>query len=256
MSDATTQTAVLSPTKPGAAVLWLRRTSQAVGLVMVGQWSWYGLFRCPFLVPFVSCQNCPVLGCNGRILALFWGVWALIGASALLSGRTFCGWVCPGGALNRILASFAPIKARSWNRLWTFGGIAILAAGLYAWFGLGQPRLAIPIRVGGFFESVDLTWTHATAAWKWRTGVLVGLIALGVLVRGFFCRFACPTGFLAGLIGRFSPARFRMRKGCTDCGRCNRLCPTSARPEEASCVDCGDCTPACPVRVIEFGGKS
>ena len=52
-----------------------RRFSQLAMLVLLGQWSFYGIFRCPFLVPYVSCQNCPVITCHGRILSTFWGFW-------------------------------------------------------------------------------------------------------------------------------------------------------------------------------------
>ena len=51
----------------------LRRLSQALFLGILGQWSFYGIFRCPFLVPYVSCQNCPVITCHGRIFTMFWG---------------------------------------------------------------------------------------------------------------------------------------------------------------------------------------
>lgn len=33
----------------------VRRFSQTLMLALIGQWSFYGIFRCPFLVPYVSC---------------------------------------------------------------------------------------------------------------------------------------------------------------------------------------------------------
>src|SRR5512138_3848353 len=78
-------------------LMWWRRIAQTMSLAILGQWSFYGIFRCPFLVPYVSCQNCPVITCHGRLFTMFWGFWLLLPVSVLLVGRAFCGWACPGG---------------------------------------------------------------------------------------------------------------------------------------------------------------
>ena len=69
--------------------LW-RRLSQLALIGVLGQWSFYGIFRCPFLVPSISCQNCPVITCHGRLFTMFWGFWLLLPLSVLLVGRAFC----------------------------------------------------------------------------------------------------------------------------------------------------------------------
>ena len=86
---------------PVALTRW-RRLSQATMLALLGQWSLYGIFRCPFIVPYVSCQNCPVVTCHGRLFSLFWGFWLLLPVSVLLFGRAYCGWLCPGGLVNQL----------------------------------------------------------------------------------------------------------------------------------------------------------
>ena len=86
-----------------------RRLVQIAALAVMGQWSFYGIFRCPFIVPYVSCQNCPVLTCHGRLFTLFNGVWLLIPASAILFGRAFCGWACPQTVYMEFV--FRPIEA-------------------------------------------------------------------------------------------------------------------------------------------------
>ena len=115
---------------PGLRVTVWRRLTQLMMLGLLGQWSFYGIFRCPFIVPYVSCQNCPVITCHGRILTMFWGFWLLLPASALLLGRAFCGWACPGGLVNQMLGKLAPFKARVRTRLaaWaSWGGWLALA---------------------------------------------------------------------------------------------------------------------------------
>ena len=59
-------------------ITWMRRATQALMLVVLGQWSFYGIFRCPYLVPFVNCETCPVITCWGRITAYFWGFWLIL----------------------------------------------------------------------------------------------------------------------------------------------------------------------------------
>ena len=55
MSDTQSSTITsLSEKKKILPLTALRRLSQAVLLGTLGQWSFYGIFRCPFLVPYVS----------------------------------------------------------------------------------------------------------------------------------------------------------------------------------------------------------
>ena len=49
---------------------WKRRIIQAASLFVIGEFSYFGIFRCPFAVPYVSCPNCPVVQCPGRKLWL------------------------------------------------------------------------------------------------------------------------------------------------------------------------------------------
>ncbi|MCK5423045.1 MAG: 4Fe-4S binding protein, partial [Deltaproteobacteria bacterium] len=74
---------------------WKRRLTQCAFLVFLGEFSFYGIFRCPFAVPYVSCGNCPVIQCPGRKLWL--AFWIILPVSAIIFGRAFCGWACPGG---------------------------------------------------------------------------------------------------------------------------------------------------------------
>ena len=45
---------------------WIRRMSQTAMLFVIGEFGFYGIFRCPFAVPYVSCAGCPVVQCPGR----------------------------------------------------------------------------------------------------------------------------------------------------------------------------------------------
>jgi len=243
--------------KARAFTVW-RRLSQLVSVAVIGQWSFYGIFRCPFVVPYVSCQNCPVITCHGRLFTMFWGFWLLLPVSVLLFGRAFCGWACPGGLVNQLLAKVAPFKLRLRNGLTKAAPYLLLVAPLvavYFWLIVGQAREAVPIRVGGFFESVQLTFEHANLIWLVRTCVVLGLLALGLLVANLWCRFVCPTGGVLEWLKPFSLFKVYKTSRCNDCDKCLKVCAMGTRPAEANCTNCCDCLGSCPQDAIKVGRR-
>lgn len=254
MSD-TAQSDRRANTKAAGLTLW-RRLTQTAGLLIMGQWSYYGIFRCPFVVPYVSCQNCPVITCHGRLFSMFWGFWLLLPVSVLLFGRAFCGWACPGGLLNQMTAKLAPVKFRAKGMiagLAPYGKILGLLVVLYVWLILGQPREAIPIRVGEFVKATGLTFEHASLFWITRTCFVLGGLALGLVLANAWCRFLCPTGGLLDLIKGASLFKFYKTEDCNGCDKCLKICDMGTRPGEKNCTNCGDCLGSCPVDAIRFG---
>ncbi len=236
----------------------VRRFSQFFMLILLGQWSFYGIFRCPFLVPYISCQNCPVITCHGRIVAMFWSFWLLLPVSALFFGRAFCGWGCPGGLLNQLIGRIAPLTLRSrtiFTRFAPLGKYLGLVLALYSYFILAQPRVDVPIRIGEFFQSVLLTFEHANLEWLVRTFFILGFLGLGLLVANAWCRFACPSGGMLELVRPLALFRFYKTSKCNDCNQCLDVCPMGTRPDEANCTNCGDCRDACPSDAIVFGRR-
>lgn len=230
-------------------VLW-------ASLLFLGEWGLYGLFRCPFVVPFVSCRNCPVITCPGRIAGVFWGFWGAWLAVGLLFGRAFCGWICPGGLVNRLVSSFSFVRLPSAAaRTLPYGKFLLLIFALACWFVLGQPRTNIPIRIGEFWPSIGLTFTYASDLWLFRTGLVLAILALGFAVSAAWCRFACPFGAVPEVFGRLSPFQIRKTEACHGCDACRRACYMRTRPEENNCTNCGDCLGSCPTGCIYFGRK-
>lgn len=232
---------------------WKRRSTQAISLVVLGEWSFYGIFRCPFAVPYIGCGNCPVVQCPGR--SLWMGSWIFILASALLAGRFFCGWVCPVGTISDLLGALAFAKQRVKGMLKTvlgYGKYLMLIAALVFFFMLNNPRWAIPIRTGEFFRSIQLTFEHAQPLWIYKTLFFIGALALGGVIPHFWCRFLCPTGGALNLFRKISLFNFRKTAECNDCNRCQKHCQHDTRPEEENCVNCGDCVENCLPRAINF----
>ena len=234
----------------------LRRGVQVAMLGLLGQWALYGIIRCPFPVPFVDCQNCPVITCWGRITTLFWGFWLALPLTVLLFGRAFCGWLCPGGLLNQMLGRIAPLKLRSNSPLIRFsswGTVLGLVVALALWLGLDNPRWMVPIRVGEFQQAVMLSFEHAGLNWLIRTGVLLAFIVAGLVAANLWCRVACPTGGMLELLKRFSLFKVYKTPECNDCDKCRTVCEMGTRPAEQNCTNCADCVGSCPVNVIKIG---
>ncbi len=240
------------------ALVWWRRLTQLVFLGIVGQWSFYGIFRCPFIVPYVSCQNCPVVTCHGRLFTMFWGFWLLLPLSVILFGRAFCGWACPGGLVNQLFGLLAPWKTKmrnSFTALLPYLKYVTLLLALYAYFIMIQPRVAIPIRIGDFFNSVSLTFEHADMIWLVRTSIVLGLFAVGLVIANAWCRYVCPAGGILDALKNISLFKVYMTAACNDCNRCLKVCHMGTRPAETNCTNCCDCIAVCPQDAIKTGRR-
>ena len=238
--------------------IWWRRFTQVFFLGVLGQWSFYGIFRCPFIVPYVSCQNCPVITCHGRLFTMFWGFWLILPVSAILFGRVFCGWACPGGLINQLFGILAPIKLR-FKILVTpiapyFKHLA-LALALYVCFIMGQPTKTVPVPVGDFFESVSLTFAHADFIWLARTFIVLGVMVLGLILANAWCRYACPAGGLLAILKSISIFNVYRTEACNACDKCIKLCHMGTYPAEFNCTNCMDCVSVCPQDAIKIGRR-
>jgi NAD-dependent dihydropyrimidine dehydrogenase PreA subunit len=177
----------------------------------------------------------------------------------LLAGGAFCGWICPFGTLNDLLA-WLRRKARvpevhvpdRLDRILRFGRYVVLAGILYAtismvrlWFADYDPYRMI-FGLGWLFE---FSWGEQWPAILVSVGVLIG----GFLVPRFWCRYLCPLGGIVSFLGNFSLLRIRRREAsCKGCAACNSPCPVgidvaAADPVVSSnCIGCLECVEACP----------
>ena len=163
----------------------------------------------------------------------------------LLSGRSWCGWICPLGSIlyytriqNKKRSYKIPEQLRSIKYI-----LLLIIAGLclLGYFGLTMSLVSNIPR--------DRLITMG----------LLTLISLNVLALMFWCRYICPLGALMGLISRFSVIRRRVASDCIHCLSCANKCPMNCiHPKDnysnnpCECIVCLDCLTSCPAGSQSF----
>jgi len=147
--------------------------------------------------------------------------------TALATGRVYCAYVCPFGAVQEFLAILFrnPLRiSMKWDlRLRRVKYYVLLAALLvYAATRNGGVLLGEP-----FGETFSLGFLGAGGGVAMRAGWIVFLLVAAALVRRFFCRFLCPAGAAMGFLAQ------------------HRL---SDKERSANCAECGDCLVSCAKR--------
>jgi len=178
-------------------------------------------------------------------------LWSYVAVALMFWGRgVFCGWLCPFGALQELIARLGrAFRVPEWRlpfglheRLWPIKYILFL--GLFALF-LYDPIAAVKgAEVEPFKTAIVMKFDRA-----WPFGLYAGLLLLaGLFVNRFYCRYLCPLGGALAL-----PARMRMfewlkrRWQCgTPCQICAHKCPVQAIHPEGKinpneCIHCLNC---------------
>ncbi|MFQ5973277.1 MAG: 4Fe-4S binding protein [Alphaproteobacteria bacterium] len=152
-------------------------------------------------------------------------LWFSVAASLLFWGRgAYCGWLCPFGALQELLNKLArlvkvPQLAVPWavhERVWPVKYIIFLGL-----FGLSLSSLALAERmseVEPFKTAIVLRFTR-----DWPFVVYAGvLLAAGLTIERFFCRYLCPLGAALAIPGRIR--MFEWLKRYRECGSPCQIC--------------------------------
>ncbi|WP_114972270.1 4Fe-4S binding protein [Rhodoferax ferrireducens] len=178
-------------------------------------------------------------------------LWAFVIVTFFLWGRgTFCGWLCPFGALQELVSKLAwrlgirpmQVPDRVDARLKrvkyaVLAGILVLACFSVPW----TDRV---VEVEPFKTSITLVFDRAWPFVVWA-GVMV---LLSAFVYKSYCRYLCPLGAGMALLGRLRRIDWLPRR--SECGqpcqRCRNDCSYQAIDKKGAidydeCFQCLDC---------------
>lgn len=180
----------------------------------------------------------------------------------------FCGWICPLGALQELIAAASqrlqrrfPIARRAVRAVRTrAAALAILDCWLryfkylvLFWVLAGTAVYGVLV-----FRDVDPWHAFITVTKLESIGGLVVLAATllaSSVVERAWCRYACPLGAIIGLLSRLSPLKIeREASACLACDVCTKACPVGipvhkmTHVDSPQCIACLECIGACPTK--------
>ena len=171
--------------------------------------------------------------------------------SLVFWGRgTFCGWLCPFGALQEFatrlgrLLKIRPIrlKPQTDSRLKLVK--YLLLAGIVLSASLSSNITDLAIELEPFKTAITLNFARS---WPFVVYAL-GLLIANLFVYKFFCRVLCPLGAGLALLGRLRLLNWIPRRSeCgTQCQTCHHRCPYQAitptgKIQYDECFQCMDC---------------
>jgi NosR/NirI family nitrous oxide reductase transcriptional regulator len=178
-------------------------------------------------------------------------LWAFVLVTLFIWGRgTFCGWLCPFGALQELVA--LPTK---WLRIpqvvvpprvdRVLRNVKyVVLAGILVGAAVSTPLSDSLVEVEPFKTSITLYFVRF---WPF-VAYAIGLLVLNLFVYKGFCRYLCPLGASLALVGRVRIFNWIPRRA--ECGTPCQLCKVKCRygaiepagainyPECFQCMDC------------------
>jgi polyferredoxin len=207
------------------------------------------------LIGFTSSQ--PLISVLPMLLLLI-----VLLVSTVIFGRIYCSYACPLGAMQELASKlFFKSDVKSQNKAsfllkpskqtitpirWIYLLLFVLVA--FIW-GLTVSEVMNLFVVFQLFQG------------KIESLLLFTVIFfIVVLISSFFiyrpwCQFFCPFGTLASATNKFYQYKLVRTDNCTDCGLCEKICPTQEAytiSTKAECYLCNRCIEVCPSDAIIY----
>ena len=178
-------------------------------------------------------------------------LWVFVAGTLLVWGRgTFCGWLCPFGALQELISMLTQAIGIRRRRLktaidqklkWIKYGLLVFILGS-VWFSPSMAEVAVEIEP--FKTAISLYFVRDWPYIAWA----VFCLGLSVFVYRGYCRYICPLGAAlaaTNVLQRWSWIPRRQACG-TPCQTCRHRCEYQAIDKQgevnySECFQCLDC---------------
>ncbi len=241
----------------------------------------YSWVKAPFLylgnlkamvLPILNCYACPgtIASCPAGsaqhfvlIRAIPFYLLGVLGIFGAAVGRFFCGWVCPFGFLQDLLAK-VPFKKFAMPRFFRYFKYVFLAVTVLLLPYLLEETIFCKlcpdgILIGGIPQVLLQPELRRLlgSLFTMKAIILGAVLLLSLSMKRFFCRAICPVGAFMGFFNGISVLQMKVSKSaCTSCNLCKKVCPVDIaiheNPASPECIRCGNCR-TCPKGAVTFG---
>ncbi len=246
---------------------WVQTGFLAVWLAPLGRWL-HAIPGCVF-----HCYSCPLssFACPIGVMANYAALapvvfeipFLLIGGLLLvmaLGGSIVCGWACPFGFLQDLVAKLPTPKFAlpgwlGYTRYLVLVGLVLLLPFVLGFKGIpfeeqlvsicrlcpaGALEAGLPFSVQGFMAG------NGWAMSWYKSLILVAFFGAALFIHRPWCRLLCPLGGLLALGNRFSLFHLRFNsKQCIECNLCRSRCSMGVKVDQkvnvSGCIRCLEC---------------
>lgn len=229
----------------------------------------HGIPGCAF-----HCYSCPLssfacpVGIAANYAALFpvafeipyllLGVLVLAGVTV---GSLICGWACPFGFLQDLLAKLTPTKLRlpgwmGYARYVVLVGMVLLLPLILGSRGIPYDDQVVSIcrlcPAGALEAGLPYSIQSHMAGHGWlmsgfKTAILLVFLVSAVVIYRPWCRIFCPLGGWLAMFNRWSLFHLRFKsESCIECNLCRSRCPVGVKVDQkvnvTGCIRCLECT--------------
>jgi len=214
--------------------------------------------------PVFHCHSCPLamFACPIGVLANFSALHIIpflaLGTVAMVGvvfGSFVCGWACPFGFLQDLIAKVPTPKFQlpTWMGCFRYGVLIVFVLVIPFLFGKDHPLFFCRLCPAGAIEGAIPNMTQLAIAGQpiaWPT-VAKMMVLVFTLIAMFFtwrpwCTLFCPLGAIYGLLNHVSFFVLDFHKNrCVGCDPCRNFCLDGGRAknriDSLHCVRCLEC---------------
>jgi len=229
-------------------------------------WSLFAMHPSPMCVaekPFLFGLRIPML------IALI-----VIFLLTLIGPRLFCGWVCPVGAIQELIAMLAD-KFKIRRIKYNFTAAQTVRLGLFLAFIIISATVTLQTVFEGkvfdyklsIYQFLNAFHGLEIEAQKTFMDYIIHYIpflltvVLAIKLYRPFCYLVCPMGLFTHFLEQISLFKVRfIKNACTDCGICTEKAPCPTMPDiltsstlRPDCYSCNVCIEECPENALDIG---